>query len=126
MLFVTFGFLKYLRIQPISQFRAQNTNTSPCYHIIEVMPVIVYSQVSRNCCYRIPCITNPWRHIPIFPVKKFSSHKCRSRGITNILYKSNFKVIPPTNNFFYVIIVFVYFLLFLLFCILYQPLLVKA
>ena len=48
------------------------------------------------------------------------------RGITNILYKSNFKVIPPTNNFFYVIIVFVYFLLFLLFCILYQPLLVKA
>lgn len=67
-----------LRIQPISQFRAQNTNTSPCYHIIEVMPVIVYSQVSRNCCYRIPCITNPWRHIPIFPVKKFSSHKCRS------------------------------------------------
>ena len=47
-------------------------------------------------------------------------------GITNILYKSNFKVIPPTNNFFYVIIVFVYFLLFLLFCILYQPLLVKA
>lgn len=78
MLFVTFGFLKYLRIQPISQFRAQNTNTSPCYHIIEVMPVIVYSQVSRNCCYRIPCITNPWRHIPIFPVKKFSSHKCRS------------------------------------------------
>lgn len=35
------------------------------------------------------------------------------RGITNILYKSNFKVIPPTNNFFYVIIVFVYFLLFL-------------
>ena len=48
------------------------------------------------------------------------------RGITNILYKSNFKVIPPTNNFFYVIIVFVYFLLFLLFCIPYQPLLVKA
>ena len=52
--------------------------------------------------------------------------KMRIWGITNILYKSNFKVIPPTNNFFYVIIVFVYFLLFLLFCILYQPLLVKA